>query len=130
MVFSLWLWPTMKLMATKNTRQMLAISMAMRIRRCDVGQIARWSASVASCKTTRCCHRASAHAVSPRRPPWLMISNETKKTNKTQLLPSFLMVDRHKKAKKFWVPKTDPLLKLLMRQALYKCETPLFKLKS
>ncbi len=28
-----------------------------------------------------------------------------KNTNKTQLLPSFLMVDRHKKAKQFWDPK-------------------------
>jgi hypothetical protein len=26
MVFSLWLWPTTKLMATKNTRQTVAIS--------------------------------------------------------------------------------------------------------
>jgi hypothetical protein len=28
-----------------------------------------------------------------------------KNTNKTQLLPSFLMVDRHKKVKQFWDPK-------------------------
>ncbi len=28
-----------------------------------------------------------------------------KNTNKTQLLPSFLMVDRHQKAKQFWDPK-------------------------
>ncbi len=28
-----------------------------------------------------------------------------KNTNKTQLLPSFLLVDRRKKAKQFWDPK-------------------------
>jgi hypothetical protein len=80
---------------------MLAILMAMRIRRCNAGHIAQWSASVASCEATRCHHRASAHAVSPWWPPWSTILNETKKTNKTQLLPSFLMVDRHKTAKQF-----------------------------
>jgi hypothetical protein len=100
-LFSLWLWPTTKLTATKKSRQTLAILMAMWIRRCYAGCIAQWSASVASCKATRCCHRASAHAVLPRQQPWLMISNETKNTNKTQLLPSFLTVDRRKKAKHF-----------------------------
>jgi hypothetical protein len=34
---------------------------------------------LASCKATRCCHRASARAVLPQRPPWLTILNETKK---------------------------------------------------
>ncbi len=97
-------WPTMKSMATKNTRQMLAILMAMRIQRCDVGRIARWRASVASCKATRCCHWGSAHSILPRRPPWSTILNETKNTNKTHLLPSFLTVDRRKKAKQFWDP--------------------------
>ncbi len=105
MVFSLWLWPTTKLTATKNTRQTLAISMAMRIRRFDAGCIAQWSTSVASCKATRCRHWASAHTVSSRQLPWLTILNETKNTNKTQLLPSFLMVDRRKIAKQFWDPK-------------------------
>ncbi len=105
MVFSLWLWPTMKLTVTKNTLQMLAILMAMRIWRCDEGHIAQWSASVASCKATRCCHQANAHAVLPWRPPWLTILNETKNTTKTQLLPTFLIVDRHKKAKQFWDSK-------------------------
>ena len=47
----------------KNTCQMLAILMAMRIRRCNAGHIAQWSTSVASCKATRCRHWASAHAV-------------------------------------------------------------------
>jgi hypothetical protein len=102
MVFSLWLWPTTKSMATKNTRQTLAILMAVRIRRCNAGRIAQWSASVASCKATRCRHWASARPVLPRQLPWLTISNETKKnTNKTQLLPSFLTVGRRKKAKQF-----------------------------
>jgi hypothetical protein len=55
---------------------------AMRIRRCNVGRIAQWSASMASCKATRCRHQVSAHAVLPRQPPWLTISNETKKTLK------------------------------------------------
>jgi hypothetical protein len=41
-------------------------------------RIAQWSASVASCEATRCRHRASARAVLPRWPPWLMISNEKK----------------------------------------------------
>jgi hypothetical protein len=68
-----------KINGDKNTRQTLAILMAMRIGRCDAGCIAQWSASVASCKATRCCHRASALAVLPWRLPWLKILNETKK---------------------------------------------------
>ncbi len=39
-----------------------------------------------------------------------------KNTNKTQLLPSFLMVDRRKKARQF----TDPLLTSSMQGAAYK----------
>ncbi len=80
MAFSLWLWPTTKLTATKNTRQMLANSMAMQIRRCNAGRIAQWSASMASCEATRYCHWVSVNAILPRRPPWLTILNETKKT--------------------------------------------------
>ncbi len=53
---------------------------AMRIWWCNAGRIAQWSASVASCGATRCRHWASARAVLPRQPPWLTISNETKKT--------------------------------------------------
>ncbi len=105
MVFSLWLWPTTKSMATKNTRQMLAILMAMRIQRCNARHITQWSTSVAPCEATRCRHWVSAHAVLPRRPPWSTISNGTKNTNKKQLLPSFLMVDQRKKAEQFWDPK-------------------------
>jgi hypothetical protein len=54
--------------------------MAMPIRQCDAGCIAQWSASVASCKTTRCCHQVSARAVLPHWPPWPTSLNETKKT--------------------------------------------------
>jgi hypothetical protein len=79
--------------------------MVMRIRRCNAGCIPQWSASLASCKATRCRHQVSTRAIFPRRPPWLTILNETKNTNKTQLLPSFLTVDRCKKAKQFWDPK-------------------------
>jgi hypothetical protein len=60
----------------KNTHQMLAISMAMQIRRCNAGRITQWSASVASCKATRCHHQVSACAVLPWQPPWLAILNE------------------------------------------------------
>ena len=60
-----------KIDAIKNTRQMLAILITMRIRWCDEGHIAQWSASVASCDATRCRHRAIAHAILPRRLPWL-----------------------------------------------------------
>ncbi len=64
----------------KITRQTLAILMAMRVRQCNAGRIAQWSASVASCKATRCHHWASAYAVLPRQLPWSTFSNETKKT--------------------------------------------------
>jgi hypothetical protein len=99
------LWPTRKSTATKNTRQTLAILMAMQIQQCNAGCIAQWSTSVASCKATRCRHQASAHAVLPRQLPWLKILNKTKNTNKTQLLLSFLTVDRRKKAKQFRDPR-------------------------
>jgi hypothetical protein len=52
---------------------------AMLPRQYGVMRIAQSSASVASCKATRCRHRASAHAVLPWRPPWLTILNETQK---------------------------------------------------
>jgi hypothetical protein len=68
-----------KLTATKNTLQTLAILMAMWMWQCDAGHIAQWSASMASCKATKCRHWANAPAVSPRRLPWSTISNETKK---------------------------------------------------
>ncbi len=105
MVFCSGLWPTTKSTATNNTRQTLAILMAMRIRWCNARRIVQWSTSVASCKATRFGHWASACTVLPRRPPWLTIWNETKNTNTTQLSLSFLTVDRRKKAKQFWNPK-------------------------
>jgi hypothetical protein len=46
---------------------------------CNAGRITRWSASVASCKATRCRHRVSAHTVLPRRPPWSTILKKNKK---------------------------------------------------
>ncbi len=103
MVFSLWLWQTTKSTMTKNTCEMLAILIAMRIWRCDARHIAWWSASVASCKATRCRYWASACTVLPRQPPWSTILKK-KNSNKTQLLPSFHMVDWQKKAKQFRDP--------------------------
>jgi hypothetical protein len=97
MVFIVGLWPTTKSTGTKNTCQTLAILMAMRIHWCDAGRIAQCSASVASCEATRCHHWASACAVLPWQLPWLTISKKNKNTNKTQLLPSVLMVDQCKK---------------------------------
>ncbi len=104
MVFSVGLWPTTKSTATKNTRQTLAILMAMRIRWCNARCIARWSTSVASCKATRCQHWASARAILPWRPPWLTISKRIENTNKTQLLPRVLTVDQRKKATEYQDP--------------------------
>ena len=49
----------------------LVISIAMWMRRYNVGHIARWSTSRASIEATGCCHRASARIASPQRPPWL-----------------------------------------------------------
>jgi hypothetical protein len=52
---------------------------------------------MASCKATRCRHRASAHAVLPRWLPWLLILKRKKNTDKTQLLASVLTVAQCKK---------------------------------
>jgi hypothetical protein len=52
---------------------------AMPLGRYGAMHIAQWSTSVASCKTTRCRHRASAGDVLPRQPLWLTILNETQK---------------------------------------------------
>ncbi len=69
-----------ELTATKNADESLVISMAMAMQQYDARRIARWSTSRASLEATGCHHRASACAVSPRRPPWSMISNKTHKT--------------------------------------------------
>jgi len=66
--------------ATKNAGESTTISMAMAMQRYDAGHIARWSTSRDSLEATGCRHRASAYAVSPRRPPWSTNSNKTHKT--------------------------------------------------
>ena len=66
--------------ATKHAGESMAISIAMVMQRYDARRIARWSTSSASLEATGCLHRASACAVSPRRPPWSTISNKTHKT--------------------------------------------------
>jgi hypothetical protein len=50
--------------------------------------IARWSVSVASCEAPKRRHRASARAVSLRRPPWLSMALTQQTQQKTQLLAS------------------------------------------
>ena len=65
---------------TKNAGKSMTILMAMAMQRYNVGRIARWSTSRASLEATGCRHRASACAVSPRRPPWSTNSNKTHKT--------------------------------------------------
>ena len=64
----------------KNAGKSTTISMAMAMQRYDAGRIAQWSTSRASLEATGCRHRASACAVSPRRPPWSTNSNKTHKT--------------------------------------------------
>jgi len=54
---------------TKNAGKSTTISMAMAMQQYDVGRIDQWITSRASLEATGCCHRASACAVSPRRPP-------------------------------------------------------------
>jgi len=49
---------------TKNAGESLVFSIAVRMRRCDVGRIAQWSTSRASLEATGCRHWASACAVS------------------------------------------------------------------
>jgi hypothetical protein len=56
--------------ATKNAGDSMAISIAMAMQWYDAGRIARWITSGASLEATGCSHRASAYAISPRRPPW------------------------------------------------------------
>ncbi len=56
-----------ELAITKNAGKLLAISIAMRMRQYDAGQIARWSTSMASLEATGCRHRVSARIASHRR---------------------------------------------------------------
>ncbi len=69
-----------ELNTTKNVGESLAIPIAMQMRRYDAGQIVRWSTSRASLEATGCCHRASACAELPRRPPWSTNSLKQHKT--------------------------------------------------
>ena len=64
----------------KNAGKSTKISMAMAMQRYNARRIARWSTSRASLEANGCLHRASACAVSPRRPPWSKNSNKTHKT--------------------------------------------------
>jgi hypothetical protein len=64
---------------TKNAGKLLAILIAMRMRRYDAGHITQWSTSVASLEATGCRHWASACAILPRQQPRSSILNETTK---------------------------------------------------
>jgi hypothetical protein len=64
----------------KNAGESLAILIAMRVRRYDVGRIAQWITSGASLEATGCSHPASACAVLHRRPPWSTNSLKQHKT--------------------------------------------------
>ncbi len=64
----------------KNAGKSTKISVAMAMQRYDARRISRWSTSSASLEANGCRHRASACAVSPRRPPWLTNPNKTHKT--------------------------------------------------
>ncbi len=57
---------TTELTITKNTLKLLAILVAMQIRRYNAGRIAWWSTSWASLEATGCCHQAIAYAVLPQ----------------------------------------------------------------
>jgi hypothetical protein len=65
---------------TKNAGESMAISIAMAMQWYDAGCIAQWITSGASLEATGCSHRASACAVSPRRPPWSTNSLKQHKT--------------------------------------------------
>ncbi len=92
--------------------------------------IARWSASLASCKATRCRHWASAHAVLPGQTLWLMILNEIKKTKKTPLFTKLSHGRPTHKSYPILRPIRDPLLTSSEQLALTLTLMPLFKLKS
>ncbi len=85
----------------KNAGKLTTISIPMPPGQYDAIRIARWSASMASCKATRYCHQVSARPVPPCGCHGWRFWIKPKDTTKTQLLPSFLMVDQCKKAKQF-----------------------------
>ncbi len=104
MVFSLWLWPTTKLTATKIHFKCWQFWWP-----CGYGAMRSTLPNGAHPWLHAKPLDAAIGQVPTRYCPggyhgwrfWM----KPKKTNKTQLLPSFLVVDRHKKAKQFWDPK-------------------------
>jgi hypothetical protein len=54
----------------------------------DAERIAEWNTSGASLEATGCRHGSSSCAISPRRPSWSLISNETYKHYQTQFVAS------------------------------------------
>jgi hypothetical protein len=67
---------------TKNVGVLLAILIAMQMRRYDAGHITQcqWSTSRASLEATGCRHQVSECYVLPQQPPWSTNLNETYKT--------------------------------------------------
>ena len=87
---------------TKNAGESLTISIAIGMRRCDAGRIARYNTSRASSGATGCRHRASACAVSHRRPSWWTNSLKQHKTLTKHNFYLATMVISY--------PKMDPLM--------------------
>ncbi len=105
MVVRLWLWPTMKLMAVK-----------IHVKRWQFWQPCRYGGAIQSALPIGAhpwLHAEPLDAVIRLVPmPYCpggrhgwRFQMKHKNTNKTQLLPSFLTVDRRKKAKQFLYPK-------------------------
>jgi hypothetical protein len=61
-------------------RQIATILIAMPPGQYGAMRMAQWSASMASCKATKCRHQTSAHAILSRRPPWSTISKRKETT--------------------------------------------------
>ena len=106
---------------------MLAISIAMWIRRYDAGRIAQWSASVLHAKPLDATIGQVPALYCPGGRHGRRFQKK-KTTNKTQLLRSFCTVDRQKKAIKYQDP-WGPILMSLARLGLTLTFAPLVKLK-
>ncbi len=117
---------------TKNAGKSITIMIPMPPGRYGIVCIAQWSASVASFEATRCRHQRGPTLYCPGGRHGRQFQMKPKNTKKTQLLPSFLMVDQCKKAKQFWDPKQTLYShhRWDKGQAGYKCETALFETKS
>ena len=77
----------MKLTTSKNTPPVLANSMAMAMRRCNVVCIARWSSSMATLNDTGHCHWTSApYRPGDCHPPWSSILAKTTSCSIVKLL--------------------------------------------